>query len=198
MGIIQKQITKGSTKESRGIELLNSYANEIIKSNGNEQEIENVIKNIIECIVKSQSYHVDFEKSCRVKNEEDWNAFIDSIHKIKHAIPQSMVEQRDFIQKLLEHKIHVIERESSQYRTVNMEIAKRAKKIKITDSIKEETYNRHMKPVHDYEIGYNNFLGAIDMSEKLDYKQLFTEMAAIEKAFSLAHIEAVQVGYRLC
>lgn len=198
MSIIQKQITKGSTKESRGIELLNFYANEIIKSNGNEQEIENMIKNIIKCIVKSQSYHVDFEKLCRVKNEEDWNAFIDSIHKIKNAIPQSMVEQRDFIQKLLEHKIHVIEREASQYRTVNMEIAKRAKKIKITDSIKEETYNRHMKPVYDYEIGYNNFLGAIDMSEKLDYKQLFTEMAAIEKAFSLAHIEAVQVGYRLC
>lgn len=183
-------------------DLLYFYAEEITSANGNKQEIDNIIKKIIAWFHRPVSYHADITNKHKVDKEEEWQIFLEAMHAILRAIPKNLVKQRDFIHKILIHKNHVIIREREQTGRVNNEIIDKMrhgrfpKKLEKQETVKKEIYHRHMQPVRDYEINYNNFLNSIDLSGGLDYDKLFKEMDAVEKGFSLAAINAVLEGRR--
>ncbi len=182
--------------------LLFDYADEISVANGNEQEIDDIIKKVIAWFARSVSYHVDFSSGYSEEKATEWRMFIDAMHAVLHAIPQNLAKQRNFVHKILIHKNDVISRERLQSDRADNEIENKQKSGKLPKDgekqgiVKREIYNRYMKPVRDYENNYTEFLGSIDLSAALDYNKLFKGMDAVEKEFSLAAINAVLEGRR--
>ena len=70
---------------------------------------------------------------------------------------------------------------------------KYGKKLEDTRS---KIYDRYMQPLNNYETNYNKFLASIDTSENLNYDQIFKDMDAVEKEFSLSSIQATLEGRR--